>query len=147
MGKRFFDLARTDLGKEQSYALDDGAGTATAHMRIVWYNGTNARYLDIATESPTAIDPGRMSEAALTVAGTVTDILRVNYEDTHGPDRILGGMRAIREEIELRGRAAGWLGSAQNGDDIIALLRSAEFAFGARCRHENHCAANSPIVA
>ena len=143
MGKRYFDLAVSDLGAEATYSLDEGAGTATNDMRVVFSNGTNARYLDIYTEHPTGIDPGRMSEAALTVAGTVTGVVRVNYEDTHGPDRIMAGLRAVREELENRGRAAGWMGVPQRADDILSLLRSAEFAFGSRGRAEGHCAANS----
>ncbi len=143
MGKRYFDLARTDLGAEASYSLDEGAGVASNDMRVVFSNGTNARHLDIYTEHPTGIDPGRMSEASLTVAGLIAGLVRINYEDTQGSDRIMAGIRSVRQELEARGRASNWMGSAQNADDIIALLRSAESAFGSRGRAEGHCAANS----
>lgn len=144
MGKRYFDLAVSDLGAEATYSLDEGAGTATNDLRVAWTNGTNARYLDIYTEHPTGIDPGRMSEAALTVGGSAgAGLMRIIYEDTQGSDRIVGGLRAIRETLEARGRASGWMGSAQNADDIIALLRGAEAAFGSRGRAEGHCAANA----
>ena len=151
MGKRYFDVSAAEVRAwDDNMSLDQGtgAGNVTRDMRVVWYNAAGTRNnIDIYTAHATDVNhPRSMSQATLTTGvGNASGILRVVYEDTQGPDLIVGGIRAIREELQMRSRGlAGTdiFGSEQVAADVIAALRLSEAAFGSRGRAEAHCAAN-----
>ena len=152
MAKRYFDISATELRDwDCNMSLDEGigVGNVTRDLRVIWQeSGGTRNNMDIYTAHATDVNhPRSMSQATLSIgAGSVSGILRVVYEDTHGLDLIVGGIRAIREELQARGRGIAGVdifGDAQVQDDVIAALRLAESAFGSRGRAEGHCAANS----
>jgi len=153
MGKRFFQFTTAELaeGKEctnnANFSLDEGVGAATRDARIVWDRGDGTmNQMDCYTEHPT--DPseiGNRSQMAVTLSsGINTGVVRINYEDTHGSDRVVAGIKAMREEIAASGNAiANWFTSKAQYDLVLMALRRAEMAFGSRGRDEAHIAANS----
>ena len=144
MGKRQFEISATELYNHDSLmSLDQGIGTATNDIRIAFIGPTGTanyfdQYLEHATNAAT-ID--NMSAAAITAGGAVTGIVRVNYDDTHPIDRIVAGIKAIREEIQARGPTV--TDTKDQFDLIIGAMLHAERSFAMRGRAEGHCAANS----
>lgn len=144
MGKRQFDISATELYNHDSLmSLDQGIGTATNDMRCVFIGPSGTanyfdQYLEHATDAAT-ID--NMSAAAITAGGAVTGILRVNYDDTHPIDRVVAGIKAIREEFQARGSTL--CNTKDQFDLTVGALIHAERSFAMRGRAEGHCAANS----
>ena len=151
MGKRYFEVSTTELRDwDCNMSLDQGsgAGQCSRDLRATWDDvGSVNCNMDIYTAHATdANHPRSMSQATLTIgSGTSAGVVRIAYEDTQGLDLIVGGIRAIREELQVRGRVSGAdpFGSAQVFDNVIAALRLSEATFGSRGRAEAHCAANS----
>jgi energy-converting hydrogenase Eha subunit A len=155
MGKRYFDVSATELYNHDSLmSLDQGVGAATRDMRIVWLatGAATQTHFDIYTNHVTdANRVGNMQAHVTTQTGTVTGLVRVNYEDTLGIDRILAGLKAVREEMQRRGK---WGTSAASGtpvilfttdqvqENVIGALIHSEECFRMRGRAEGHCAAN-----
>ena len=144
MGKRHFDISAAELyGHDSLMSLDQGIGTATNDMRCVFIGPAgSANYFDQYLEH--ASDAARienMSAAAITAGGSVTGILRINYDDTHPIDRVMAGIKAIREEFQMRGPR---LCSTKDQFDLtVGAFLLAERCFAARGRYEGHVAANS----